>query len=68
VTGEQVVGSVYPALIRQSSWVLLNFAIVRDDRDIINIGNTTISYAYPTELLQASKNLLYNNGSVEIYK
>jgi uncharacterized membrane protein len=68
VSGDQVVSNIYPALIPQSGWVLLNYAIVHHDRAMINVGNDAISYAYPTGILQANKNLVYNNGGTEIYK
>ena len=68
VTGDQVVSGIYPLLIQSSSWVVLNYAVVHDDRAIVDVGNDAISYKYPMGVLQTNKNLVYNNGGSEIYR
>ncbi len=68
VTGDQVVSGIYPLLIQSSSWVVLNYAVVHDDRAIVDVGNDAISYKYPMGILQTNKNLVYNNGGSEIYR
>lgn len=68
VSGDQVVTNIYPELIQQSGWVLLNYATVHHDRAMINVGNDAISYHYPMGFLQSNKNLVYNNGGAQIYR
>jgi uncharacterized membrane protein len=68
VNGNQFVYDLYPALIQRKSWVLLNYALLRSGRAPLESQGELLTYAYPTQLLQATKNLVYNNGGAEIYK
>ena len=68
VNGRQFVDDVYPALIERSSWVLLDYSIVHSDRAPLSFDGDLLTYAYPKQLLENSKNLVYNNGGAEIYK
>jgi uncharacterized membrane protein len=62
------VSDIYPTLIKRFSWVLLNYAVVHTGRAPLSDAGVILSYRYPTQLLQSNKNLVYNNGSDEIYK
>jgi uncharacterized membrane protein len=68
VSGRQVIGDIYPALIRRSGWVILGSATLRTGRADLFYDGDLLSYAYPAGLLQAAKNLVYNNGGAEIYR
>jgi uncharacterized membrane protein len=68
VNGNQFVYDIYPALIQRQSWVLLNYGILHSGRAPLESQGELLTYAYPTPLLQATKNLVYNNGGAEIYK
>ena len=68
VTGTQSVGDIYPPLIQRSSWVILSYPIVREDRAPLWTDGQIITYRYPTAFLEDNKNLVYNNGGAEIYK
>ncbi len=68
VNGSQFVDTVYPVLTQRSSWVLLSYAIVHTGRAPLYSDGQLIEYYYPTGLLQANKDLVYNNGGDEIYK
>ena len=68
VTGNQVLSDIYPPLIRRSSWVILGYSTVRLDQAVVDYAGQLITYKYPTQVLQDSKNLVFNDGGAEIYK
>jgi uncharacterized membrane protein len=68
VSGSQTVGDIYPALITRSSWVLLDYAVVRSDQAVIYIDGQLIYYRYPVRFLEDNKNLVYSNGGSEIFR
>jgi uncharacterized membrane protein len=68
VNGGQFVNDLYPALTLRQGWVLLNYSIVHTDRAPLASQGELVTYAYPRQLLQANKNLVYNNGGAEIYR
>jgi uncharacterized membrane protein len=68
VTGQQVVTDIYPPLVRQSGWVILGYSTVHTGLAATFYDGDLLTYAYPMGFLQASKNLVYNNGGTEIYK
>jgi uncharacterized membrane protein len=69
ITGSNSVNDMYPTLIMRSSWVILSYATIHSGQAAT--GNTVdggLTYVFPIGLLQATKNLVYNNGGAEIYK
>lgn len=69
VSGQQVLGDIYPTLVRRSSWVILGYTTVRKGIATTDAGTgPIITYAYPIDFLQVSKNLVFNDGGSEIYK
>jgi uncharacterized membrane protein len=68
VTGRQSIADIYPSLVTQSSWVILGYSTVHTGRATAYYDGDLITYLYPIGFLQASKNLVYNNGGAEIYK
>lgn len=71
VTGKQVATDIYPWLIQKSSWVFLSYSTVHTGMATIyypDEGGNLITYSYPTDFLWDTKNLVYNNGSAEIYR
>jgi uncharacterized membrane protein len=68
VTGAEGVVDIYPALIRQSSWVLLGYSNVHTGQAAVYYNGEVLSYVYPIALLQTAKNLVYNDGGAQIYK
>jgi uncharacterized membrane protein len=64
------VTDIYPATIRQSSWVVLSYAIVHTRRAVAPVTASAyiLLYSFPLSVLQGTKNLVYNNGGSEIYK
>ena len=68
VSGRQVITDIYPTLIRRSSWAILSYSIVHGDQASMFYEGNQVAYAYPVGILQASKNLVYNDGGAEIYR
>ncbi len=69
VSGQQVLGDMYPTVVRRSSWVMLGYTTITTGVAITSVtGGTLITYAYPIDFLRASKNLVFNDGGSEIYK
>ena len=68
VSGRQVIADIYPTLIRRSSWVILGSSTIHTGQASVFYEGNLIAYAYPIGILQASKNLVYNNGGTEIYR
>lgn len=63
-----VSSDIFPGLIRKDSYVLLDFTNVHNQQTTIFYQGNYITYAYPIEFLQANKDLIYNNGSFQIYR
>jgi uncharacterized membrane protein len=59
---------IYPGLVRQNSYVFLGYTTVRKQQATISYNGTQITYTYPIQFLDDNKNLVYNNGDVNIYK
>ena len=68
VSGQQVIADIYPTLIRPSSWVVLGYSTIHTGQSSVFYEGNLIAYAYPLGILQASKNLVYNDGGAEIYR
>ena len=68
VSGQQVIADIYPTLIRPSSWVILGYATIHTGQASVFYEGNLIAYAYPVGILQASKNLVYDDGGAEIYR
>jgi uncharacterized membrane protein len=68
VSGQQVIADIYPTLIRPSSWVILGYSTIHKGQASVFYEGNLIAYAYPVGILQASKNLVYDDGGAEIYR
>jgi uncharacterized membrane protein len=68
VSGQQVIADIYPTLIRPSSWVILGYSTIHTGQASVFYEGNLIAYAYPVGILQASKNLVYDDGGAEIYR
>ena len=56
------------ALIGKSNWVLLDKSAIDQKQATLIIDGDLITYRYPLGLLEDNKNLVYDNGSDEIFK
>jgi uncharacterized membrane protein len=68
IDGRQDVTDIYPTLLRKGSWVLLGYATVHTGIAIAGEDGDTVPYKYPVKALSENMNLVFNNGSAEIYK
>ncbi len=68
VTGEQFIEDAYPALLRQHAWIILDYSILHTGLASVSYDGDIITYKYPVKILRDSKNLVYNNGGMEVYR
>jgi uncharacterized membrane protein len=68
VTGQQFVEDAFPSLLRQHAWVILDYSILHGGLASVSYDGDIIPYKYPTDVLSDSKNLVYNNGGMQIYR
>ncbi|MCH5673547.1 DUF2206 domain-containing protein [Streptomyces gilvus] len=59
---------IFPALVGSHSYVFLGTTTVTKDQATTFYRGDLVTYLYPTELLDATKNKLYSNGGAEIYR
>jgi hypothetical protein len=68
ISGSQYVTDIYPILIRKATFLVLGDTTVHSDRAAAYVDGDVIDYRYPFKVLDQNKNLVFNNGSTEIYK
>jgi len=68
ISGSQYVTDIYPLLIRKATFLVLGDTTVHSDRAAAYVDGDVIDYRYPFKVLDQNKNLVFNNGSTEIYK
>ncbi|HYK32790.1 MAG TPA: DUF2206 domain-containing protein [Streptosporangiaceae bacterium] len=68
VTGQQFIEDAFPPLLRQHAWVVLDYPVLHTDVATASYDGDLIAYKYPLEILDTNKNLVYNNGDIEIYR
>jgi uncharacterized membrane protein len=67
-TGQQGITDFYPTVIRQSGWIILGYSNLHTGVAAADVNGNLITYKYPMQLLQVSKNLVYNDGGAEVFK
>lgn len=60
--------SVHPALLRSQSYVLLGSTPTRKDEVTLFFRGDLVTYRYPRDLLDTSRNLIYSNEGAVIYR
>ncbi|MFE5805525.1 DUF2206 domain-containing protein [Streptomyces sp. NPDC056491] len=60
--------SVHPALLRSQSYVLLGSTPTRKDEVTVFFRGDLVTYRYPRELLDTTRNLIYSNEGAVIYR
>ncbi|MDH6578060.1 DUF2206 domain-containing protein [Kitasatospora sp. MAP5-34] len=61
-------GDIYPTLIRPNSYVLLGATTLQKDEVTVFYQGDLITYRYPKNLLDTSKNLIYSSEGAVIYR
>lgn len=59
---------IYPGAVRIDSYVFLSQATVLKQRATLVYGGDQITYTYPVRFLDVNKDLIYNNGTAEVYR
>jgi uncharacterized membrane protein len=59
---------IYPTLIRTGTYVFLGYATTRKGEATLSYQGDLVTYHYPIFALRQSKDLIYSNGSSEIYR
>jgi uncharacterized membrane protein len=59
---------IYPTLIAPDSFVLLGTSTVRDDLVTIYYKGDLVTYRYPLELLDSTKNKVYSSEGAEVFQ
>ena len=67
-SGTQGITDFYPTVIRRTGWIILGYSNLHTGLAVADVNSSLITYKYPMQLLQVSKNLVYNDGGAEIYK
>jgi uncharacterized membrane protein len=68
VNGREVVGDIYPPLVRVSSWVVISDWTMHSGLTASYFNGDLITYKYPLKFLQVNKNLVFNDGGAEIFR
>lgn len=63
-----LLSDITPATLAKGSYVYADSTNVQQGIATGVIGGTTYSYQFPTSFLQQNKDLVYTNGSAEVYK
>jgi uncharacterized membrane protein len=67
VTGYQAQNDITPSLIKTYSYVLLGYNDTTNKQVFVSYDGNTLTYNYPTQFLNANKDLIYSNGASEVY-
>jgi uncharacterized membrane protein len=59
---------IYPSDIQKNAYVVLGYTNVVDDKFVTNLDGQELWLRYPLPLLDAQKNLVYDNGTTRIYR
>ena len=62
------INDIYPTLLRENAYVFLGYTTVTKDQATFSYDGDLITYQYPTDLLNSSKDLLYSNNGARIYR
>jgi uncharacterized membrane protein len=60
--------SIHPGLVRQDSYVFLNYKNAHERQATFVYNDHYITYEYPVEFLDSVKDAVYDNGFVKIYR
>ncbi|MGO9560547.1 MAG: DUF2206 domain-containing protein [Acidimicrobiales bacterium] len=68
VSARQFIEDAFPTLLRAHAWVILDYSILRTGIATASYDGDVIPYRYPVGVLVANKNLVYNDGGMEIFR
>jgi hypothetical protein len=67
-SGDIAIEGPFPALIRPSSYVLLSSTVLDKQQDSVTYQGTTLTYRFPLEFLEETKNLIYSSPGSAVYR
>lgn len=59
---------IFPILVRRDAYVVLGYSNVRQQESTATFAGDLVTYKYPLEFLDDTKDLLYSNGSARVYR
>jgi uncharacterized membrane protein len=62
------INDIYPTLLRENAYVFLGYTTVSKDQATFSYDGDLITYTYPINLLNSTKNLLYSSNGARIYR
>ncbi len=68
VTGMQYLSDLFPTLIQRTSWVIVDASMLRTGDATASVNGDSITYRYPLALLKREKNLVFDNGTTQIFQ
>ncbi|MFV0457793.1 MAG: hypothetical protein ACK5MT_03340 [Actinomycetales bacterium] len=68
LTGLPSADDVFPTLLRPTAYVFLGYPAVHQGRVSVFYSGDLLAYHYPVALLNDTKDLVYSNGSAEVYR
>lgn len=64
----EIIRDIYPALIRKDAYVFMSVTNISKQQATISYNGTEITYFYPLQFLDDTKNLVYSDGETRIYR
>jgi uncharacterized membrane protein len=68
INEKNILEDILPSTIDKNAYVYSSYVNTIYKRTFIYYGSKEMSYNFPTEFLNQNKNLIYNNGSSEVFK
>lgn len=62
------IDDIYPTLLRRDAYVFLGYATVHKGQATVVYAGDLITYDYPMPVLASAKDLIYTNGSAQIFR
>lgn len=59
---------LFPALVRKNSYVFLGYTTVTKGQATVFYGGDLVTYSYPTEFLDRTKNKIYSSDGASVYR
>lgn len=67
-TYSEIISDIFPSTLDTNAYIYSSYTNTVKNGTYIYSGGQLINYEFPTTFLNVNKNLIYNNGSSEIYK
>jgi hypothetical protein len=68
ITGLPLTDGLFPTLLRTDSYVIVGYSVTHTGDAAVSVSGDLVTYRFPTALLDDTRDRLYTNGSVEVYR